>query len=338
MLLTRFKGNPILAPSSHTWENKAVFNCGVVTYQGDIHLIYRAQGEDEISRLGLVRMTDPTQIGERKAQPVFSPDPDSEYEVRGVEDPRITQMGDDFYMIYTAASKYPPLMKDHIHARDAEWRARVSLAKTTDFANFSRYGVIISHIDSKDAALFPEKIDNNLCMVHRVIPQVRIAVAPDGRNYKERGPIFGPREGTWDESRVGVGAPPIKCPHGWLLFYHGVDNARVYRLGLALLDLHDPSLVLARTVEPILEPAEDYERAGRVKNVVFTCGVVEDNDKYWIYYGGADMVIGVASVPKAEVWQWAKDEQSQSQYHKSDHIGKITTDETAERVAAIDHL
>lgn len=320
-----------MVPQGKAWESRAVFNPAVVMWKENIHLVYRAQGEDEVSRLGMVRMRTPTEVAERKPEPVFEPDPDSEYENMGVEDPRITQIGNEYYMLYVAASKYPPLTQVPMHPRETQWRARVSLAKTADFESWSRYGVIISHIDSKDSALFPEKLENNFCLLHRVVPQIRIAVALDGRRYKERGPVFGPRESMWDEWRVGIGAPPIKCPFGWILFYHGVDKNKVYRLGIALLDLHDPSLVIGRTPEPVLEPETSWEKDGQVANVVFTCGAVEDSDNYWVYYGGADTVIGVASISKKAVWDWAKEELSKSRYHEFEQIGKVETEETEER-------
>ena len=332
MKLIRAGNSPLLEPASRQWESRAVFNPAVFKWQGKIHLLYRAQGEDEVSRLGMVRMRTPTEVEERKAEPVFSPDPDSEYESLGVEDPRVTQVGEEYFMTYVAASKYPPLLRKPPHPREEDWRVRVSLAKTNDFISWSRYGVIISHIDSKDAALFPEKIDDSFCLLHRVIPHIRIAISNEGgRRYKERGPVFGPREGMWDGERVGVGSPPLKCPFGWILFYHGVDEKKVYRLGIALLDMEDPSLVIARTMDPVLEPEEAWEKAGRVNNVVFTCGAIEDGGKYWVYYGGADTVIGVATISKDEVCAWAKEELAKSKYHEFDQIGRITSEETEER-------
>lgn len=331
MKLARYDKNPILIPQGDGWESRGVFNPAAVEWQGNIYLIYRAQGRDGVSRLGLAKMRTPTEVLERKPEPIFSPDASNEYEKEGVEDPRITKIGDSYYMAYVAASKYTSVTKVPAHPRDAEWRVRTSLAKTTDFVNWTRYGVIISHIDSKDPALFPEKVDDNFCLLHRVAPQIRIAVSADERRYKERGSVFGPRGGMWDEVKVGVGAPPLKCPSGWVVFYHGVDKNNVYRLGIALLDLHDPSLIIGRTMEPILEPEMSWEKEGRVKNVVFTCGVIEADDKYWIYYGGADTAIGVASISKQEVWDWAKNELSKSHDHEFEQVGKIETDEAEER-------
>jgi len=331
MKLVRSSNNPLLIPQNSSWESRGVFNSAAAEWNGHINLVYRAQGEDGVSRLGLVKMRTPTEILERNPDPIFAPDANSEYEEMGTEDPRISKIGDTYYMAYVAASKYPSLMVVPVHPREAYWRVRVSLAKTNDFASWTRYGVVISHIDSKDAALFPEKIDDNFCLIHRVAPQIRISIAADGRRYKERGSIFGPREGMWDEWKVGIGAPPIKCPYGWVVFYHGVDKQKIYRLGIALLDLHDPSLIIGRTPEPILEPEMSWEKEGRVKNVVFTCGAIEDSDKYWVYYGGADTVIGVASISKTEVWDWAKAELSKSHDHQFEQTGKIETEETEER-------
>lgn len=333
MKLTRASANPILSPTQNSWENVGVLNPAVITWQNKLCLVYRAQGTDMVSQLGMAFLSSPTQISERKNEPIFSPDPDSEYEVLGIEDPRISFLDGTYYMTYVAASKYPYLFDPPKHPHDREWRVRVSLAKTDDFSSWSRFGVIVSHIDSKDAALFPEKIDNQFCLLHRVIPQIRVAISEDARRYKERGPVFGPRNGMWDEWRVGIGAPPIKCPYGWIMFYHGVDNSKVYRLGLALLDLDDPSLVIARLADPVLEPTESWEKSGLVPDVVFTCGAAEDSDKYWVYYGGADTAIGVAHISKEEVWNWAKDELAKSQYHQFLQIGKLTTEETEERNA-----
>ncbi|MER3475131.1 MAG: glycosidase, partial [Armatimonadota bacterium] len=110
-----------------------------------------------------------------------------------------------------------------------------------------------------------------------------------------------PRPGTWESLKIGAGAPPIKTEYGWLLFYHGVDDNRVYRLGVALLDLKDPSKVIKRYDKPVLSPETQWEKEGQVPNVVFTCGAVEIDETYFVYYGGADTVIGVATISKKEI-------------------------------------
>lgn len=329
----RSKKNPILRATERKWESKWVYNTAAFVYRGDIHLLYRAQGEDMVSRLGMARLNSADSIVDRSPEPVFTPDPESEYEVLGVEDPRVTKIGETYYIIYTAASKYPDIIEDTIHPPfDRDWRVRVSLAKTRDFVSFTRYGVIISHIDSKDAALFPEKVAGQFLMIHRVIPHTRMAVSVDGwRNYKERGPLFGPRRRMWDNFRIGTGAQPLASPHGWLLFYHGVDEQKTYRLGLALLDIHNPSIVLARSSEPLLEPQAAYEKEGLVPDVVFTCGAVETESEYLVYYGGADAVVGVATIAKDTVLAWAKERAECSEFHTYVQLGDVETEETRER-------
>ena len=81
------------------------------------------------------------------------------------------------------------------------------------------------------------------------------------------------------------------------MFYHGVDEKKVYRLGVTLFDLNDPAKILARQDEPILEPEEDYELYGDIPNVVFVCGFIEKDDSYIVYYGSADTVIAAATIP-----------------------------------------
>lgn len=312
--LNRYKNNPILMPTKNKWENKAVFNCGATVFNDRILLLYRAQGDDMISRFGLAFSDDGYHIAERLPNPVFEPDLDTEYEALGVEDPRISKIDGSYYITYTSASLYPSLFGKGIEERpsgELPWRVRVSIAHTHDFQTFSRHGVIITHIDSKDAALFPEKIRNNFLLIHRVVPDIRLAVADDITHFKERGPILGPSSAGWDAHLVGAGAPPIKTPHGWVMIYHGVKD-RKYSLGLALLDPHDPLRVLARSKSPILTPEEPYEKKGIIDNVVFTCGAVKKDDELLVYYGAADSTVGVASLPYDELLAWAKYQYSHS--------------------------
>jgi predicted GH43/DUF377 family glycosyl hydrolase len=112
---------------------------------------------------------------------------------------------------------------------------------------------------------------------------------------------------VWDGMKIGGGAQPIKTKHGWLLITHGVDHEHIYRLGVMLVDSADPSNLIYRSPNPILEPTEEFELGGIGKywipNVVFTCGAVAKNDnkeifysgnELLVYYGAADTSIGVA--------------------------------------------
>lgn len=316
--LTRFRNNPILMPTHHKWENKAVYNCGATLYNGRVALLYRAQGEDMISRFGLAFSDDGYHIAERLSEPVFVPDESSEYETLGVEDPRISVIDGTYYIVYTSASLYPSITgkgSEHRETGETPWRVRVSIAHTSDFRTFTRHGVVVSHIDSKDGVLFPGKFHGKMLLLHRVIPDMRLAISEHLPNFMERGPVLSPSEDGWDSERIGAGAPPIKTQYGWVLIYHGVGENQKYNLGLALLDPHDPMKVLARSDEPILTPSQDYEKEGQVNNVVFSCGAVKLGDELLVYYGAADSTVGVASIKYSEIEKWA--ESSYRHSHRS---------------------
>jgi len=309
--LRRYEGNPILTPTSRWWEARWVFNCGAAVYQGRVHLLYRAQGLDFISRWGLATSDDGLRIVSRSQHPVFEPAVHLDQERLGCEDPRITPLGGRFYITYTAASVYPTIGPGRRRPSGAfsregvPWRIRIGLASTRNFRTFRRHGFIFPKVDDKDAALFPEKINGRYYLLHRIYPNIHLAYSEDLRHWRNLGILMKPRQGMWDSERIGAGAPPVKTPYGWLLFYHGADHQRVYRIGLALLDLRMPQRVLARTEEPVLEPEEEYERRGQVPNVVFTCGAVELDGRYIVYYGAADTVIAAATIDQEEVLQWA---------------------------------
>ncbi|OGM20319.1 hypothetical protein A2714_04710 [Candidatus Woesebacteria bacterium RIFCSPHIGHO2_01_FULL_38_9] len=306
MKLARSPKNPILQTTGNGWESKAVMNCAVFEYEGKINLLYRAQGEENVSYFGLARLSSPDTVEERLSTPVFSPEPKNKYESSGVEDPRVTKINDTFYVVYTAASRVEPIpYASDLYEREG-WRIRVSLATTQDFKVFSRSGVIIRDVNSKNGALFPEKIGGKFYLLHRISPSIKLATSQDGVNYKDVGEVFGPRQGSWDSFKVGAGGPPIKTKCGWLLFYHGLTSERVYRLGIVFLDLNDPTKVLARTTDPILEPKESYEKEGLVNNVVFSCGAIEKNNEYLVYYGAGDKVVCLATIDKEKVLKWAK--------------------------------
>ncbi len=284
MRLRRFEGNPIIAPrKENRWESDSVFNAGAVYARGSVHLLYRAMGPDNISALGYASSRDGFHIDARPNTPSLAPEPGNKFETFGCEDPRITQIGDQFYLLYTAYSQIG---------------VRVSLASTRDFKEYKRYGVVLPDVDDKDAALFPEKIRGKYVMVHRIEPDMWIAYSDNLTKWEGHKIIMKTRKGKWDNWKIGAGAQPIKTEKGWLMFYHGVDESKVYRIGAALLDLKDPATVLMRYDKPILEPEKNYELRGRVPNVVFTCGAIEKDDVYYVYYGGADTVICVATIEK----------------------------------------
>mgnify|MGYP001601652742 CR=1 FL=1 len=310
-LLERHSKNPILTPTFRWWEDRCVFNSGATVHQGEVILLYRAQGGDRISRLGLVRLRNGVEVVERRPQPVFEPDIRNEWERLGTEDPRIAAFDGRYYVSYTAASLYPatePIRRTRpspFGENGVPWRVRIAIAMTRDFKHFRRIGLAFRQWDDKNGALFPTKIHGKYYLIHRIFPNIHLGVSGDLRRWHDLGPLLKVRPHMWDSNRVGAGAPPIWTPHGWLFFYHGFDDQHTYRLGVALLALEHPRQVLARADNPILEPREPYEREGLVPNVVFTCGAVELADRYFVYYGGADHVIGVATVPREAMLRWA---------------------------------
>jgi predicted GH43/DUF377 family glycosyl hydrolase len=293
--LIRSPNNPIIEPRPKmTWESMGTFNPGAVKSGEITHVLYRAVNERGISSLGYATTTDGETILERSAEPVLAPsDP---WEELGCEDPRITAIDGTFYVFYTAYSRRGP---------------RIAAASTTDFRSYTRYGVVGPDYDDKDCALFPERIDGKFAAAHRITPNIEIAFFervhridrvsqdPHSKNYIKRiqANVIMKPEREWEEKKVGIGPPPIRTTAGWLVIYHGVDSNTVYRAGAALLDLENPRRVIARTPEPILEPEEDYERVGVVPNVVFPEGAVAIKDELRVFYGGADKVCCVASIP-----------------------------------------
>jgi beta-1,2-mannobiose phosphorylase / 1,2-beta-oligomannan phosphorylase len=287
--LERYPGNPILAPiADHDWENRTVFNCGVAQLDGAVVLVYRAQGTaNDVSRLGFAVSTDGYTFA-RLDRPVFAPA--AETETQGVEDPRLTRIGDEYHMLYTAWS---PL------------GIQVAMATTRNFFVWQRHGIVLPGPDNKDAALFPAKIGGRYVMFHRLPPAIWLAYSDDLVHWGDYRKIMDPRPGIWDSLKIGAGGPPLKTDRGWLCIYHGVSEERVYRLGVALLDLEDPSRLIARPTEFVLEPEEPWEREGDVPNVVFTCGTAEIDDRYFVYYGGADKVIAVATANRDDLLRFA---------------------------------
>jgi predicted GH43/DUF377 family glycosyl hydrolase len=286
MQFERYPGNPILLPvPAHEWESLNVFNAAVVQHVGLYHMLYRAQGRDYRSSIGYAVSVDGLDWA-RLDRPVLRHG--SAYETRGVEDPRIVSIDGTFYMTYTGYS---------VHG------TRASLARSTNLIHWERLGVVLPDEDNKDHALFPEKIGERYCMFHRREPDIWLAYSDDLDHWTDHQRVFGPRVG-WESLKVGISGPPIRVPEGWLLVYHGVDEALYYRQGVALLEADDPTRVLSRPGGHVLEPREPWEHVGDVPHVVFSCATLRVGDELWIYYGGADRAIGQASCPMREVMDY----------------------------------
>ena len=283
-MLPRYPGNPILIPNVlHNWEALNVFNAGTIYHNGLFHMLYRAQGVDYVSHIGYAVSEDGYRW-KRLDQPVFSPG--NGYETRGVEDPRLTFLEGKFYMTYTA---YSPL------------GVRASLAISDNLIHWQRAGIMLPDENNKDTAIFPEKIGGKYYLLHRREPDIWLATSDDMRHWSNHQVIMKPTGSAWQQAKIGISGTPEKTDQGWLMIYHAVDQHMVYRLGADLLDLDNPSIVTKRLEDWILEPRETWELKGDVPNVVFSCGQIIKDRILYVYYGGADRVMAVATCPVEEL-------------------------------------
>ncbi|MFO8068796.1 MAG: glycoside hydrolase family 130 protein [Alkalibacterium sp.] len=218
--------------------------------------------------------------------------PYNEYQTFGIEDPRVTKIEDTYYIDFTSVS---------------EKGVAVSLVTTRDFESFTDQGIIFAP-ENKDVVLFPEKINGLYYALHRPVLKsvgnydIWIAESPDTRHWGNHQHLAGVRENSWDEERMGAGLTPVKTTEGWLVLYHGASHASRYCMGALLLDLNDPTNVLARSDSAFMEPEADYEKNGFFNEVVFGCGATQkDDDTLTMYYGVADTSIAGCDISIKEV-------------------------------------
>lgn len=303
IILTRSLKNPIIAPNkANGWEAWQTFNPGVVLLDDKVHFLYRAIGEDGVSRLGYAVSSDGLTIDERLPHPAY------EHKTKekvftvfsylsggswgGAEDPRLVRVENEdiLYMTYTAC--------------DGGLCVGLTAIKVDDFLNKKwrwKPPVLISPPGEvhKNWLIFPEKINGQYAIIHSLKPDIQIEYVDsldfDGNTYIKSSCHGGPRKGCWDKWVRGAGAPPIKTKYGWLLFYHAMDNDwSKYKVGAMLLDLHDPTKILRRAKEPVLEPEEFYENSGVKPGIVYVSGAVVKDESLLVYYGGADNYVCVA--------------------------------------------
>ncbi|HTY39989.1 MAG TPA: hypothetical protein VMC43_02780, partial [Candidatus Paceibacterota bacterium] len=322
--LQRYEGNPVLEPrATHPWDAVAAFNPTALHEDGKTHILYRAIGVGDVSVIGHAVSKDGSDIHYRSDHPVYAPRepfegaghkhkginpkqyPNMAYisgggGAGGCEDPRLTRIDDTVYMTYVAydGGSPPRVALTSIGIDDfleGEWN-------WTKPVLISEPGVI-----NKNACILPEKINGKYVIFHRVYPDILIDYVDDlefdgETKWLETKAKISPRATAWDSRKIGVGPTPLKTDKGWLVIYQAVgeqDPSR-YKMGAMLLDLKDPSKVLYRSRHPILEPVEWYENNGHKYGVIYPCGAVIRDDMLYVYYGGADKVVCVASAPLKE--------------------------------------
>lgn len=324
MKLKKYVNNPILSPNDNNWECRCVLNPGVIYDEEHkkFVMLYRAAGNDiaHIIRCGLAESDDGIHFERVSDKPVFEA---SREEADGgcIEDPRIVKMGDIYLITYAARSyapgqywllpnaKCPYKTEEDVYSENLPRLARTNctasfLAATKNFKTYKRLGRITdTRYDDRDVILFPEKVGGKYVILSRPknqddaglkMPSIWISFVDDLLDPLTP-TLLMTGETNWETLRIGAGTPPIKTEKGWFLLYHGVDDNGIYRIGALLLDLEDPSKILARTRNYIMEPEYEYETCGLYNGCVFPTGTVVKDGILYVYYGTADKHIGLAT-------------------------------------------
>lgn len=299
VLFHRSAANPLLTAAHWPYPVTAVFNPGAAVVDGQTVLLCRVEDRRGLSHLSVARSADGETGWRIDPKPLIESDAPGTASQWGVENPRVTwveEMG-RWLITYTACGPRGPC---------------VALAATTDFAQVDHIGVALPP-DDKNGALLSRHINGQFVLLHRPRSpmtgraDVWLSRSVDLRSWTTPQLVFAARDGTWwDSVRVGMGPPPLATPHGWLGIYHGVKHmptSTVYRAGLVLLDLEDPTRVLRRSDDWIMSPEAPYERVGNGPNVVFPTGLIHDadRDRLRLYYGAGDSVVAMASASYSEV-------------------------------------
>ena len=292
--IRRLSANPILSPRGDGWESAGVFNPAVVMHNGKFVMLYRAQDSAGTSRLGYAESSDGIHFT-RRDEPVLSPEAAYEKD-GGVEDPRLVQFNDTYYLTYTGYNRND---------------AQLCLATSKDLIHWDRKGVIIPANKgnwnvkwTKSGAIVPEKIAGKYWMYFLGTSadgkdQAGLASSEDLIHWAEaaKTPVLPVRPGRFDSRVAEPGPSPIVMPEGIVLIYNGADDKLVYRTGVAVFDRQRPWKLSSRTDESIFNPLQPWEKMGQVPNVVFVEGAVKQKDRLLLYYGGADKYVGVAEAP-----------------------------------------
>jgi predicted GH43/DUF377 family glycosyl hydrolase len=292
-LFERHPGNPILTAADWPYPVNAVFNPAAVASDGETVLLARVEDRRGISHLTVARSANGRDGWTVDPEPLLAPNGETS-EQWGFEDARVVWV-DELGRWVISCTAYGPA------------GPAVFLATTEHFRAVERVG-IVRQPEDKNAALLPHRVNGRWVLLHRPKTQyggargeILLSRSDDLISWSAPEQVMQPRAGAWwDSLRIGIGPPPLWTEHGWLLIYHGVKETvggEIYRVGLALLDLNEPTRVLRRLPNWIFAPLAPYERSGDVPNVVFPCGLVHDSgsDEVRLYYGAADSSICLAT-------------------------------------------
>lgn len=314
--LKRAWHNPIIKPEGNVyWESKAAFNPSALYHDGKIHIIYRAIGDSDVSVLGYASSSDGYFFDKKSKELAYysknkqAVKKDSATKLvnyssgggwgGGSEDPRLTLIGDTVYMIYTAFDGWGSLrmaltsisLEDFLKRR-WHWEEPVLISPPGEV--------------HKNWVLFPEKINGKFAILHSISPKILIEYVDkiehfDGTKFIHSIHQDSPEWRLREKGMRGVGPTPLRTKHGWLVFYHMDKKGSQYKIWAMILDTKDPTKILYRSKEPILEPEEWYENEGYKSGVVYSCGAIVKpsstgkGKELFVYYGGADKVSCVAT-------------------------------------------
>jgi predicted GH43/DUF377 family glycosyl hydrolase len=324
MKLQRYDHNPILCPNpANEWEALVTTNPGAWYDEetGQVNLIYRAAGNDYGHRIYLGRATsangyDFTRVSDR---PLLMTSEEGHWDAGSVEDARVVKFGDWYFITYAAVPVLPGQYwlntggRFQVPEQTPEFPiglrnnwTRTGLLLTRDWEQVYRAGYLSDPtVDDRDVIIFPAQVNGKFVTLHRPMqwcgdgfpcekPAIWIAFSDDLLAHKQL-QLLAQSKYPWEASKVGGAAPPIKTPDGWLMLYHAVADDNRYRVGAMLLDLADPTRILARTPQPLYEPEAWYETDGIYPGITFPCGNVVIDGTLFVYYGGADQYCGVAT-------------------------------------------
>jgi len=280
----KYNKNPIITPNCKlSYEKECTYNPCAVTHQNKIFLIYRAEGiyGGYISRLCLAISKDGFHFTKYKNNPIIKPDRPEEK--RGCEDPRITKIGDTFYLTYTAFEGY----KNHQN------KINLSLAISKDLIHWQKKGIILK--DIKSGYIYPKKV-KGMYLMFVGDKQIKIAKSKNLINWQlEEKPLLSPRKNSFDSKLVEVGPPIIETKNRLIMIYNSADKLNKYSVSYIILDKQNPTRLIYRSDETLIIPSEQFELFGKVNNVVFAEGLVKFKGNYFLYYGGGDKCVGVAT-------------------------------------------
>jgi predicted GH43/DUF377 family glycosyl hydrolase len=324
----------VLQKTDLSFENDSVLNPGIYQEGNTLHMLYRAVRNGNYSTIGYCKLEGPLTVVSRDNTPLMIPY--SEDASKGIEDPRIVKIDGVYYITYTAYNGINALgaLATSTDLKTFE-RGGIIVPKIT-FDEFKRlaecnnlvnvkYFRHVRHFEvdegiylwDKDVMFFPRRIGGKLAFLHRIRPGIQLVMVNTLEEltkeywnhyflHLNEHVVMDPNGVNHESGYIGAGAPPIETELGWLLIYHGVydtSEGYIYSAAAALLDINDPTKVIARLIDPLFVPEFDYELNGVVNNVVFPTGTSLFDDTLYIYYGAADKCIACASVSLKELLQ-----------------------------------